>query len=93
MSELKNNTTPQVDLSAYNFNQAESPALSDLRQLDPEDRTELLMAGVDVEEEQRSGTFLQIDHSNVHCSSRHQGVEVLSIKNALEKYNGLPEYY
>ena len=93
MSELKNNTTPQVDLSAYNFNQAESPALSDLRQLDPEDRAELLMAGVDVEEEQRSGTFLQIDHSNVHCSSRHQGVEVLSIKNALEKYNGLPEYY
>ena len=93
MSELKNNTTHQVDLSAYNFNQAESPALSDLRQLDPEDRTELLMAGVDVEEEQRSGTFLQIDHSNVHCSSRHQGVEVLSIKNALEKYNGLPEYY
>ena len=93
MSELKNNTTPQVDLSAYNFNQAESPALSDLRQLDPEDRTELLMAGVDVEEEQRSGTFLQIDHSNVHCSSRHQDVEVLSIKNALEKYNGLPEYY
>ena len=93
MSELKNNTTPQVDLSAYNFNQAESPALSDLRQLDPEDRTELLMAGVDVEEEQRSGTFLQIDHSNVHCSSRHQGVEVLSIQKALEKYNGLPEYY
>ncbi|MBT8762926.1 SufD family Fe-S cluster assembly protein [Desulfohalobiaceae bacterium Ax17] len=67
--------------------------LPDLRQLDSEDRAELLMAGVDVEEEQRSGTYLQIDHSSVHCSSRRQGVEVLSIQKALEKYDGLPEYY
>jgi hypothetical protein len=93
MSELKNDKTPQVDLSVYNFDQAESPMLPDLRQLDSEDRAELLMAGVDVEEEQRSGTYLQIDHSSVHCSSRRQGVEVLSIQKALEKYDGLPEYY
>jgi len=93
MSELKNDKTPQVDLSVYNFDQAESPMLPDLRQLGSEDRAELLMAGVDVEEEQRSGTYLQIDHSSVHCSSRRQGVEVLSIQKALEKYDGLPEYY
>ncbi|HKK33309.1 MAG TPA: SufD family Fe-S cluster assembly protein [Desulfomicrobiaceae bacterium] len=92
MSELINKE-PLVDLKKYRFEGAESPLLDDLRTLSAEDRQQLLMAGVDVEEHDRSGTYLQIDQSRVHCKSSQPGVEVLGISDALEKYDGLPEYY
>ncbi len=83
----------EVDLTKYQFNGAEVGAIDDLRTLSPEDKHELLMAGVDVEERERSGSFLQLNHSKVHCKTTQPGVEVMDIKDALKKYNGLPEYY
>jgi Fe-S cluster assembly scaffold protein SufB len=34
-----------------------------------------------------------MDHSAVHCRSHDEGVEILDIKDALGKYDGLKEYY
>jgi len=82
----------EVDLSQYSFTGADAPALSDLRTLDAEDKKRLLMAGVDVEETHRSGSFLHMDHGNAHCRSNDPGVEVLDIKDALKKYD-LSDYY
>jgi len=42
---------------------------------------------------QRSGTFLQMDRSVVHSSASQEGVEVLAIKKALEKYDWLQDYW
>ncbi|MDY7000743.1 MAG: SufD family Fe-S cluster assembly protein, partial [Thermodesulfobacteriota bacterium] len=58
-----------------------------------DDKHQLLMAGVDVAERNRSGSFLHMDHSNVHCKTIQEGVEILDVKDALAKYNGLPEYF
>ncbi len=88
MSELED-----VDLRKYDFSKAEENGLKDLRDLNEEDRSRLRMAGVDVGEETRSGTFLHVDHSRVHCEPCKSGVEILDIREALEKYDGLPEYY
>jgi len=33
------------------------------------------------------------DHDVVHCKSADKGVEVLGIRQALKKYDGLPEYF
>jgi uncharacterized protein len=94
MSAVERKGEPtDVDLAKYQFEGFDTCGLDDLREISREDRDQLLMAGVDVEERQRSGTYLQIDHSKVHCKSMQPGVEVLSIQEALKKYDGLPEYY
>ncbi|MFP4084658.1 MAG: SufB/SufD family protein [Desulfonatronovibrio sp.] len=94
MSKLENKSTePKIDLGRYNFEQDETPALADLRELSKEDKDQLLMAGIDTDDARKSGTYLHIDHSKAHCSSCQKGVEVLDTREALEKYDGLPEYY
>ncbi len=101
MPEVKNTTGKQpmtrnqedIDISTYQYEGAESGLIQDLTQLDEQERQQLLMAGVDVSGKDRSGTFLQMDHSSVHCSTCIPGVEVLNIHDALDKYEGLPDYY
>ncbi|WP_320169749.1 SufD family Fe-S cluster assembly protein [Maridesulfovibrio sp.] len=83
----------KVDLSQYKFEGLEHSEIADLRTISTEDKEQLLMAGIDVDTEDTSGTFLQVDHSNVHCGSPDKDVEVMDIKKALEKYDGLPDYY
>jgi Fe-S cluster assembly scaffold protein SufB len=36
---------------------------------------------------------MHLNHSGVHCQSRHEGLEILHIKDALARYDGLPQYY
>ncbi len=57
------------------------------------DQQTLLMAGLDVNSRERGGTFFQKDTSVVHCRTSQEGVEVLSIKQALEEHAWLEEYY
>ncbi|MFP4428504.1 MAG: SufB/SufD family protein [Desulfovermiculus sp.] len=82
-----------IDITSYQYEGAESGQMQDLTQLDEQERKQLLMAGVDVSGKDRSGTFLQMDHSSVHCSTCIPGVEVLNIHQALDKYDGLKDYY
>ncbi len=83
----------KVDLKQFKFGGLEREKIDDLRTLDADDKEQMVMSGVDVEELNRSGTYLQMDHSSVHCNSTDPGVEVLDIKDALKKYDGLPDYY
>ena len=91
MSEL-NQTL--VDLNSYSFTGQNSAELADFSSLSEESKRELRMVGVDVDAAgERAGTFLQFDHSTVHCKTSAKGVEVLGIRQALKKYDGLPEYF
>lgn len=101
MSSLKKNNSEQaaptdredVDLSGFDYDSEEDVAIDDLSKIGEEDSRQLLMAGVDVSGKERSGTFLQYNHGTAHCRSCAPGVEILGIKEALDKYDGLPEYY
>jgi Fe-S cluster assembly scaffold protein SufB len=64
-----------------------------LVKLPEEEKSRFLMAGVDVTEKDRGGTFLQMDTSVVHCKTKQEGVEVIPIREALEKYDWIKEYY
>jgi Fe-S cluster assembly scaffold protein SufB len=86
-------STHDLDLKKYKFTGPDSKAIGDLRELSAEDKHMLLMSGVDVEERERSGSFMHLNHSNVHCKSTQPGVEVMDIKAALKKYDGLPDYF
>jgi len=55
---------------------------------------EMENVGVVADEENRSGTILMIDNSVSHCSTKKQeGLEVMSTRDALKKYDGLKDYY
>ncbi len=83
----------KVDLSEYKFNGLEQESISDLNTLSNEDKDQLLMAGVVVDQSMRSASYLQMDHSAVHCQSSDEGVEIMDIKDALKKYDGLKDYF
>lgn len=82
-----------VDLSEFKFDGLKQDALNDLGELSQEDKDQLLMAGVVSDLGTRSATYLQMDQSAVHCKSMDDNVEIMDIKDALEKYDGLKEYY
>ena len=67
--------------------------IDDLLELPAEDRGTILKAGIDPEERERTGSFLQMDHSVVHCRTEAEGVEVLPITEALKRYDGLKDYW
>lgn len=82
----------KVDLSDFQFDGLKQDAIADLNALSQEDKDQLLMAGVVSNLDTRSASFLQMDQSSVHCKSMDENVEIMDIKDAIEKYDGLKEY-
>jgi len=84
---------PTLDLSRYAFSGVDDAPIENLRALSAEDRNRLVHAGIDVDDDASSGAFMHLNHSGVHCQSRREGLEILHIKDALARYDGLPQYY
>lgn len=60
----------------------------------PEDvQQRLVMSGLDLSEKERGGTYFQKDTTVVHCHSMEQGIEVIPMKVALEKYDWVKDYF
>jgi Fe-S cluster assembly scaffold protein SufB len=85
--------TSSLDLSRYAFSGAEAAPIENLSALSTDDRNRLVHAGIDVDDSTSSGAFMHLNHSGVHCQSRQDGLEILNIKDALARYDGLPQYY
>ncbi len=82
-----------VDLSRFSFSGGENAApVEDLTRLPVADRERLVLAGIDVRDNAVSGAFMQLDHAGVHCVSRREGLDLMDIRAALKKYDGLPQY-
>lgn len=59
----------------------------------PRDQRETMKAiGLDLSGQNRAGTFLQMDHSVVHCNLSSSGVEVMSTTEALKCHDWLENY-
>ena len=58
-----------------------------------EERKNFAEVGIVTSGDERSGNFLMMDHSPVHCSVSQEGVELLPMADALERYDGLKEYW
>ncbi len=83
----------KIDLSHYRTEGGNAAPIADLSTLSAEDKERLLYAGIDVNRKDRAGSFMHMNHSGVHCQSMQEGLEIMDIKAALEKYDGLPEYW
>ncbi len=86
---------PDIDLDE--FDDAPVPhaylADEDMCALPESDQKRLIMAGMDVTQKDRGGTYFQKDTEVVHCHSQQEGIEVIPIKKALEKHDWVEEYY
>ena len=83
-----------IDLSRFNFSGGENSApIEDLTRLPQEDQQRLVLAGIDVHDNKVSGAFMQLNHADVHCTTRQEGLDLMDIRAALKKFDGLPQYY
>lgn len=85
------------DINLDEFDDAPVPhaylADEDMCSLPESDQKRLIMAGMDVTQKERGGTYFQKDTEVIHCHSQQEGIEVIPIKKALEKYSWVEEYY
>ncbi|MBA7602101.1 hypothetical protein ES703_09187 [subsurface metagenome] len=83
-----------IDLSTYVSSAEEQPYQADPSKLPAKAKEQMLGAGVILDDvSQRSGTFVQMDNALVHSSSRQEGIEVMPVSQALEKYDWLSDYW
>jgi Fe-S cluster assembly scaffold protein SufB len=82
-----------INLSKYVSSGEEHPYQSDPSKLPPQTKEQMLGAGIMLDDpSQRSGTYLQLDNTPIHSSVRQDGVEVMAVSDALEKYDWLTDY-
>ncbi|MBN2099990.1 MAG: SufD family Fe-S cluster assembly protein [Dehalococcoidia bacterium] len=83
-----------IDLSRYSSTAEEHAYQEKPSELPAQDKAQLMKVGLMLDDaSQRSGTFVQIDRSVVHSSTSQEGVEVLAVTQALEKYDWLQDYW
>lgn len=61
--------------------------------LSEKDQERLAQTGLEVSMKNRSGSFFQMDQEIKQATTLEKGIEVLPIKDALEKYAWLSDYY
>ncbi len=83
-----------IDLSNYTSSGDKHPYQTDPSQLSPKTKEQMLSAGVMLDDaSQRAGTYIQMDNTPVHHSIRQDGVEVMAVSQALEKYDWIADYW
>ena len=82
-----------IDLDAFSPETEAHPYQENLSAFPISDQEQMLKAGVDIIGKNRSGTFIQKDHSVVHCSASQEGMEIMDIDQAREKYDWLHDYW
>ena len=86
---------PDIDLSRYGQH-IERGKIESLESLPQQAKEAAIMAGININEELRSGSYLQVDHSVVYESlnKAYEGqLEIMSTTDALNKYDWLEDYY
>jgi Fe-S cluster assembly scaffold protein SufB len=88
----KKNPREEQDLKGFIQKTKGSPYVEDLSKIESLHKERMLSVGVDLEEKERSGTFIQFDHSLIYTKSLYEGIEIMDITEALKRYNWLATY-
>lgn len=92
--EKKASLGEDIDITRYTSEDEKPAYRDDPSQLPAEAKTQMLDAGVMLDDpSQRSGTFIQMDNTPIHSSVSQDGVEVMPVGQAMEKYNWMPDYW
>jgi len=83
-----------IDLNTYTDSAEEQPYQDDPSKLPAKAKAQMLEAGVVLDDvSQRSGTYIQMDNAPVHSSIRQEGIEVMAVSQALQKYDWMADYW
>jgi Fe-S cluster assembly scaffold protein SufB len=83
-----------IDLSAFAAEAEALPYQADPSKLSAKAKKQMLATGVILDDKkQRSGTYIQMDNMPVHYSSQQEGIEVMAISEAMDKYDWLADYW
>ena len=83
-----------IDLSKFISADEEHTYQADPSQLPPKAKEQMLDAGVMLDDaSQRSGTYIQMDNMPVHHSTSQEGVEVIPVSQAMDKYDWFADYW
>ena len=83
-----------IDLSIYASSAEEQPYQDDPSKIPAKAKEQMLKAGVMLDDlSERSGTFIQMDNTPVHSSVTQEGIEVMAVSQALEKYDWMADYW
>ncbi|MBN1191263.1 MAG: SufD family Fe-S cluster assembly protein [Dehalococcoidales bacterium] len=83
-----------VDLNTFTIPEKDLPYQSDLSALSEQDKQQMLSSGIILDNRHaRSGTFLQVDNTPVHFTAEQEGIEVMSVSEALKKYSWMEDYW
>ncbi|MDK2915556.1 MAG: uncharacterized protein PWR25_113 [Euryarchaeota archaeon] len=66
--------------------------VGDIERLPEKDRERLALTGLEVEMQNRCGSFFQIDQKVIQTTCGAEGIEMIPIKVALEKYDWVKDY-
>jgi Fe-S cluster assembly scaffold protein SufB len=68
------------------------PYIDDLDAVVEADKKRMRLAGIETTKAGRSGTYLQKDHSLVHCNVAQEGLEIMDIATAMAAHGWLKDY-
>jgi len=92
--EKKASLGEDIDLTKYTDEDDKPAYHDDPSQLPAKAKTQMLDAGVMLDDpSQRSGTYIQMDNTPVHSSVSQDGVEVMPVSQAIQKYDWMPDYW
>jgi len=86
---------PDVDILQFKQEAKEVPSIGSPTQLPTDVVEKIRTVGINPDEDKRSGTFFQHDHSVILACQKKgiEGIEILSTPEALNQYDWLKEYY
>jgi uncharacterized protein len=86
---------PDIHLEDFDKSDVPHQYISDtgLLSIPKAEQERLIMSGLDLTEKERGGTYYQKDNKVVHCKTKQEGIEVIPIRQALEKYDWIEDYY
>ena len=82
-----------IDLESYESKPVDHEYIENLESLSRDDKENMLLAGVDAEEKERAGTYIQKDTSVLHVGAKQDGLEIIPIKQALKECEWIKDYY
>jgi len=92
MRDVNKDKFSDLDFGKYKPASGSHDYIDDLSRIDTSDASRWLNVGVDISENNRAATFIQKDSSVIHSCAKTEGIEMMAITDALDKYDWLKGY-
>ncbi len=82
----------KVDPEKFHTDAEDHEYIDNLKKIDKDDADQFLDVGIDPDEKNRVGTFIQKDKSVIHCKTSQDGIDIMGISSAEKKFDWVKKY-